>query len=523
MNNSIIEQNFINWCYELNPYINPYIFIRQYRSYSEELLPLIESDSTAMHNAIHTKKPNINFSFKGRIKAKRSTLIKNFVNIAENIESIFSNEIDPSKREKAFARYFKFLLKDDPEKYNEIKKMISGLVPTFDNYQESFSVIFNKLSQEEKDTLITRLGRTEDTYAYRPIVHSVDFPIKSIISSDSQFYIEDEDENMIPINPAIILNPNKDIIYSKEDNSKNIFMDGKKISLTERNLLYPNELPSSKRTFENAQKDIDGNLTLLCDSLVLDDNSVLDIVDIHVNPRTTSIMITDSNGEQRNLSRLLQKETVKLQKHDEETSIEAVYDIYDIIQEYYNTHNIQSIKSRYKDYIANRKPSGYGSIHDSAFNKTYGYSLESQSRTLKMEDDCKDESSAIGHDAYKEEKFKKLYKNKILHKILEKDSLAFDSSTSTLMKMLENPNVELSELLGKYILTTSMNGVSVSYQPTIDVIFEHTFFNTKPSLDSPSDNLPKLDFSSYENFVASRIKRNNAILKQNDGPDFYDD
>lgn len=528
MNNSKVKQDFINWCQQLHPDINPYLFIHRYTRYSEEYLPLIMDDMTSMHRYIREKEPNVNISLKGRIKSERSFYIKSFVTMAKNIRSIFDKENEISEREKMFEKYFKFLLTDNPEKYYELKKKTQAVTSAFD-YEESFRIIFEELSKEEQDNLVRRLGRTEDTFAYRVIVQSVDFPIKSIEpskDSDSKFYILDKNGNKLPIHTAINLNPDKDIIHSEENDKNYVLINGKKEILNERNLLYPSNLPSNQRNLKNAQKDENGNLTLLGDSFVCGDNSHLNIMDIKLNPTTDSILITDSNGEVRNVSSLLEKGSLKLRKYDEESLVKEVYDIDNIIQDYYKNHDIHSIKSRRKDYIAEPKPeTQYMSIHDSAIHKEYGYTQEAQNRTLEMEDDAKDESTSLGHDFYKQAKLEKYRKNKILAKILSKNPNAFDSSTPTLMELLENNNVELPEILGKYILTTTMsNGISTSYQPSIDIVFNHTFHNASTlSTQSSNDSLPKLDFSSYKNYIASRKIRNQAIERNTVFPDIYED
>lgn len=525
MENSIVEQDFINWCHSIHPDINPYIFIHRHRRYFDEYLPLIENDSTQIHQYLHSKKPNINFSLKGRVKSKRSFLIKSFICIAENIENIFSQATSNEEREKLFNKYFKFLLNENPKKFEELKKITFGIIPTLEDYRDSFRFIFQKLSQEEKNNLIRRLGRTEDTYAYRLIIHSVDFPISSIISSsDGKFHIIDNNGNKVEIAPAIRFNPETDLVTSKETDETFVVVDGRKELFNERNLLYPENLPLKKHNLENAQKDENGNLFLLCDSFIRENNSPLNIIDIKFNPVNNSVFVIDSNGESRNLTSLLQRETLSLRKFDENSLIKELYEIDLTIQEYYKTHKIQSILSRRKDYIEKPKPdTHYQSIHDSCFHKDYGYTMEAQERTLDMEEKGKDENTRIGHDVYKQKKLEKYSNNIILKQIIEKDNSAFDSSTPTLMKILEDKNVELSELLGKYILTTSMtNGVSMSFQPTIDVIFDHTFSHTKAQPRS-TDNSHKLDFSNYKNFISSRMKRNSTIQKDTNLPDIYED
>ena len=526
MSNSKVKQNFINWCSQLHPDVNPYLFIHRYTRYSEEYLPLIMDDMTSMHQFIHDNKTNINMSLKGRIKSERSFYIKSFVTMAKNIKAIFDNEVEASERNKMFEKYFKFLLTDDIEKFQELQKLLQTAVSQFD-YEDNFRIIFERLSTKEKNQLVSRLGRTEDTFAYRAIVHSVDFPIKSIeTSSDSEFYILDNDNNQVPINKAISINPEKDIIYSEDDDKNYITINGKQETLNERNLLYPPNLPPKQRNLKNAQKDENGNLTLLRDSFILADNSHLDIVDIKFNSTNNSVLITSSDGEIRNVSSLLQRSDIKLRKHDEAPLIKEAYTIDCLRQDYYKNHHFQSIKSRRKDYIANPKPeTNYMSIHDSAIHTEYGYTQEGQIRTLEMEDIGKDETTRVGHDAYKREKNKKFLENTILAKILFKDPNAFDSSTPTLMEILEKGDAELPEILGKYILTTTISeDTSISYQPPIDIIFNHTFHNANIfSSPSSDDSLPKLDFSSYKNFIASKKIRNQAIEKSSDILDIYDD
>lgn len=522
MNNSFIEQEFINWCNQIHPDINPYIFIHRHTRYSEEYLPLIEENMTNIHSAIRAKKPNVNFSLKGRIKSKRSFLIKSFRTIAENIEAIFSNSSDDAEKEQLIKKYFKFLINENPEKYEEIKKIITTVTPAL-NTLDSFAVVFNKLSPDEKTKLVTRLGRTEDTFAYRPIIHSVDFPIKEIKkNSDNSFSIIDTEGNEIPIFTAIKFNPKTDII-SKENGIAHINVNGKLEKLNDRNLLYPQDISSNNRNLEHSLIDENGLATLLGDSLMLTSGESLDIISIEQNQKNNSIYITDSNGDYRNLSALLAKGKVKLRKHDEDTIIKELYNIYGIIQEYYTSHNLKSIASRYKDYIQNPKEkTEYMSIHDSSFNEIYGYTMEGQIRSIKMEDDSKNESSNVGHDFFKKEKINDFRKNSILAKILEQDITAFDSSTPTLMKILENRNVELSDILGKYILTTTTSdNKSISYQPPINVVFEHIFKNASSVSDSSES--PILDFSSYKNFIASRKTRNNMRENESKFPDLYDE
>lgn len=528
MEKSKVEQEFINWCQMLHPDINPYIFIHRHIRYFEEYLPLLDDTMKKMYNFIHAKNPNTHFILKGRIKNKRGYLIKSFITLSNNIDKIFNHENDEQEREKEFEKYFKFLKIEKPEKYNELKEFTQTIISSFD-YLDSFLIIFNKLSKDEKDKFIYRLGRTEDTFAYRLIVDSVDFPIQSVDfdASHNSFYITDQNGKKVPIHAASTLDPKKDIIHSEKNDKNYIYIHKKREILNERNLLYPNHIPSKERNLPNAQKDENGNLTLLRDSIIsINGNSHLNILDIHFNPKNNSVFVTNSEGEVRNLSSLLQKDNFVLRKHDEDSLIQAVYKTNLARKEFYENNNIQSIKSRYKDYIKSPKPeTEYMSIHDSAIDKKHGgYAIEAQSRTLEMEDSCKDETTRVGHDVYKKEKERKYSQNKILARILATDPTAFDTSSSTLMKILEDDNVELSEILGKYILVTLIDGKVESFQPTIDMVFEHTFHTQKISeKDSHDDEVPKLDFSSYKNFITSRNLRNIILKKEADFPDIYDE
>ena len=477
---------------------------------------------------IHEEKPNVNFSFSGRVKPRRSCLIKNYIKIAENIKTIFDNELESNKREKSFDKYFKFLLHSNSEKYHELKEKTFSLGPAF-NYEDSFKIIFEKLSQEEKDKLISRLGRTEDTFAFRLIVQSVDFPVKSLqISSDGMnFSIIDQDGNAIPITPSIRINPEKDIIHSENGNVNYVMINGKKEILNERNLLYSSNLSAKQRTLSHAQRDKNGNLTLLGDSFLLQDGSFLNIVDMKVNPDTNCIFITDSNGETRNISSLLENKSLTLRKHDEESLIKEVHNIRNLMICFLDEKKFQLLNNKSKNYINMPKlESLYMALHDSFYNMMFGYSIEGQYKTLRMDDAIQN----TAHDAYKKSKLKEFLQNKILAKILSKDPTAFDSSTPTLMKILEDENVNLTEILGKNIFITltknnsSGKTISQDYLLPIELLFFQTFHNVDtssiPSLDT---SLPSLDFSSYENFMASRKIRNNAIKKEASFPDIYDD
>ena len=57
-------------------------------------------ESFNLHEELSTRCPNINFSFRGRIKSKRSFLIKTFRTMAENIEKLFPEQIPTDDTEQ---------------------------------------------------------------------------------------------------------------------------------------------------------------------------------------------------------------------------------------------------------------------------------------------------------------------------------------------------------------------------------------------------------------------------------------
>lgn len=526
-NISFVEKNFIDWCNEINSNINPYIFIERYDRYTKKYPPLIREVLKNIYKEIQEKEPNISFFLKGRYKAKRSFLTKTFITLAQNIETVFSPSTDAESRNIAIEKYFSFLKKKKNinselgsiKTFDDVKNLILQITSNSENKSivDNFNIVFSKLSKENQKKLTLFLGRTEDTFAYRPVIKSVDFNISSLhYSKDGIIEIVNDKGISIPVAFASVINPCKDIV-TNENGLKFVIINGNKQKLNERNLQYDSSVSSKNRHLENAQKDENGNITLLGDSIVLSKtNELLDISSITFNKGKNAFFVTDINGESRNLSKLLEKGTLKLRKYDEETIINSIYEVNNIIKNFYSRNNFRTIKCKSKDYIANPKPiTEYMSIHESALNQEDMYTLESQIRSLKMEDEAKDESTIRGHDAYKISKLKKYQNNEILSKILSKDETAFDSSSLSLMKVLENPEVDLSDVIGKYLLiTTTENGIITDFSPDDDFIFEHLFENSSFP-DGFTEQL-KFDYSSYKNFMRSR----NAFKKT---PDFRDD
>ena len=228
MRNPKVENDFIQWCQFIHPDINPYIFFRRHTRYSDEYAPLLEKLMVNLHEELCRRLPNINFSFKGRIKSKRSFLIKSFRTMAGSIEKLFPDQYPTDENEmkalqeersKNIEKYFKFLLKDRPpkiERYLKIKNMIENTLHE-NGTLKGFRDLFEQLTPDEKENLVIRLGRTEDTFANRIIVNDVDFNIQSVRSNpEGQLEILDEKGNAIPISSAIQI-PSNEIVLDKTD------------------------------------------------------------------------------------------------------------------------------------------------------------------------------------------------------------------------------------------------------------------------------------------------------------------
>lgn len=550
MRNPKVENDFIEWCRYIHPDINPYLFFRRHTRYSDEYLPFLESLMKNLHKELSTKLPNINFSFKGRIKSKRSFLIKSYRMMAESIEKLFPDQYPTDEderkalqeqRSKNIEKYFKFLLKETPpkiERYLKIKNMIENTSPEKGTLN-GFRDLFNQLTPEEKEDLVIRLGRTEDTFANRIIVNDIDFDIQSIRSnSDGQLEILDEKGNAIPISSAIQI-PSNEVTLDENDGNRYAIIDGKRKKISEHHLLYETELPAKKRTFANASKTPDDKITLFQDVIVINDDEQFDVVSTFTDSETGDTMVITHQSKNTspnqyceddtniiNLSKLLRNGTnLKLKKFDSQYTEKALYDIRDAMYQYYDQIGVTRIWTRSKDYVQSPKEySQYKSLHDSYFYQKIGYSLETQIRDIEMERDCENKVNVnstntplvTSHDSYKKEKMKKWSKNPILRHILKKDPEAFDSSTEILEKLLYNPDVSLSDLLGKYIMTAKVDQNKVeSFVAEIYQVFEHTFQNPKAYTPDSNDSLPPLDFSSYENFFSSRKTRNDAISRGN--------
>ncbi len=215
MNNSIIEKNFIAWCNSINPNINANMFIYLYNDYYQNYLHSIETILKDTYNKIKLSTPNINFFQRGRIKSKHSFLIKTFTTMADNIINTFS----ANENQETYIETFLFFLKNsNPDKYNKMKTIIKYYSCKL-NAVDCFNLIFNNLSPDEQNLFIAYLGKTEDLFAFKRVVKSIDFNVTDIfVDKNNDFFVIDSTNNKLKLTTAKKINPNKDIII--ENNIK---------------------------------------------------------------------------------------------------------------------------------------------------------------------------------------------------------------------------------------------------------------------------------------------------------------
>lgn len=423
MVNSFVEKEFINWCKLFGDQYYEHIsalFIDEYPRYASEYSNYIEKNMTDLYSFIHNNCPNINFSLRGRFKSKRSFLIKSFCKLAENIEKVFSGNY--SYDEKYLNRFFSFISNENLDLYNSITDYLKSLPPESDSVN-AFNHVLSLLPYKMRNNLIRRLGRTEDTFAYKIIVHSVDYDIKNMqIDSKGKVSFVDSNNNIIPVNPSIKLNPNKDI-HQDENGLKYIILDtGEKIPFNEHNLLFDKSVAAVNRKLENAKKDSDGNITMLGDSFVLPNGKVVDISNISYfyNFENNSSYIK-ANDKTIQLSNFNKDHSLKIRKYDEASLINATQEIDSYSCEFHKDSSFISFPFRRKDYITHPKPTGYQSIHNSFIQPDFGYTIESQVKTLFMEDNAKNEHTSTGHDEYKKRKLElKKESNHFISNILKR-------------------------------------------------------------------------------------------------------
>ncbi len=519
---SIIEQEFEHQCHTIHPDIDPNIFLKEY-NYYEQRIPLLRKTFTELHQHIHDKLPNVEFTFTARLKAKKSFLDKKIKKMAENIETIFHNDkLGTKEYEPLIKAYLNFL---PPEKFEELKNQIVMFGSSNVGTLKCFAFIFEQLSYKEKSTFIKSLARTEDTFAYSISVKSVSYPINEFaISEDGSIGIIEKSNNnkksgkTHSINCSVKFNPETDII-EKSTGIKYIYVDNKEYPLNLEYLVYPTELPKSERNLKNALRDANGMLTLLQDSISFKNGLSLPVESITYDKNMNCYFLITPQGERINLTNRLAKENLILKKFDELTCESAIHDIRRHIEKFYQQNSFYSFLNRRKNYIKNPKMNKnqevyYKAFHDSAENTLYKYMIEGQLRSFLNKLLYSDESTDMGHNFYKQREAEKRKNNPILAKILEENPLSFDSSTPTLMRLLEdNPDIDIMDLMGSYFVTTTFpNGKSDTYLLEPEMTFMHIFGNQSPSSYNPTH----LDFSSYANFIASRVAYSMGSIDNND-------
>lgn len=517
---SIIEEEFEYQCHSIHPDIDPNIFLKEYNNY-EQCIPLLRDLFTALHQYVHSQLPNIDLSFTARLKAKKSFLDKKILKISENISAIFLEDLEDKdvqssekikKQETAIDTYLSFLLS---EKFEKIKHQILTFTASGIDTVQSFSIIFGSLTDKEKNTFIKAISRTADTFAYSFIVKNVNYPIASIKTLDdgSIGIVEkkdnpDEQEIIHKIQPSIKFNPETDIV-EKSQYIKCVSVNGNEYPLNTEYLVYPKTVSTSQRKLENALKNSDGKVTLLQDAILLQNGDVLPVETITYDEALDSYFLTTLQGERVNLTSRLEKEQLTLKKYDEETCEEAIKKaIRPAIKFFEQENDFRIIKE--KDYIKNPKideqtgTETYKALHACLMNFTYNYKMEGQMRTflahLLYDND---------HDDHKQNKVNNQKQNPILAKIYDANPLALDSSTSNLMRLLEdNPDIDIMDLMGTYFFTTTFsNNTSYTYLLEPEMAFMHIFAkHAKAHSDSLPEGIPHLDFSSYSNFIASKAK-----------------
>ena len=518
------ENRFNNWTRLLHLDFDPRIFTKLYLKYTNDFAAIIEDLLKDLSKEIRTQFPNVEFYIKGRFKSETSYIYKAFLRLNSNISLLFDNSISDEERTSAIETFFGFL--KDKEKYKHIKDHIFDEVTNKYNVSkieditivfQKFQEILNSLPQSEKNEVIRRLGKTEDIFAYRVIIKSVSFDIKGIKrSQNGTIELIDHKGNSLSVSPSVKLSSND--IYENTYGRKCAQIDGIKTELYNHSFLYDSSLPSKKRTFENAKKDINGCYTFLRDAFVLSDGTHLDIDSIYYSPEYNSYFF-ESNGERKNLSALINNSSIQLKKHDPQTCIEYAKKIDKIDLDFKKEFNYMPIEERRKNYIDNPKAdSNYQSIHNSFHNIDYNFIIENQIRTDEMEEASKMENSSTGHDEYKRNKMrKKMIKRPILYEIQKIDSTAFDSSASATMVLLSRnfSQIELYEVLPKYILIAPMGNFISSYVPKQDVVFNHFFAHIPKEKKDEIKKLTGIDFTNFKSYLSST----QIVNGDNEGPE----
>lgn len=529
---SYVEKEFIKWCEEFGFQSEKIgrIFIDEHSRYLIEYYPNIERFITGLYKQLRKEHPNISFSLKGRFKSKRSFLIKSFCKLAENITQLF----DPASqyRESDFEKFFSFLIAEYNsndmvemtdtqrkmyEAYIKIEEFLmgkqgavnsEGKTKSQSTTTENLNYILSLLPPEAQNKLIRRLGRTEDTFAYKIVVHGIEYQIDNFsIDANGNLFALDSENKKIPILKSISINPEVDIHKDVKTGFEFIILpDGKRVPINELNLLYDKSITAENRNLANAKRDSNGNITVLGDAIVQSDGTDLDIssdLSWHYDLKTNSLCL-HIGQKTINLSEL---KNLKIKKYDEDSVIKATYALDSSAITYHNEHDFMHIPYRRKDYIKSPKITGYKSIHNSYISKNK-IALEGQLKSLLMERRAKNETYDTGHDKYKLRKKVIKEQNPFVARISAQDPYATDSSTEAIIHLLsEHSDLKLEDILGNYMMVTSgADGTVLIYKPDIDFVFNHFFKYTRK--DENGDLiLNGINYRDYEHYLASLTTR----------------
>ncbi len=322
--------------------------------------------------------------------------------------------------------------------------------------QYKFSKMINSLSPDLSKKLVEHFGRTEDLFAHRPVIRSIHFPLTDVSYEEGKLYCYNTDGKKQIVHSAFSFSPED--IKTKENHVKYIMIDGKEQILNERDLLYSSELSSQQRKFENAKKDENGHLTLLRDAIQSTDletncQTFFNVLQIYHDKNSNSISIEDEDGNLHDISSLVHdpKHQIEVYQYDEPSLIKAIYHLENLEEDFYKKHGIVHISRKRKDYIAMPKLNGYQSLHDSIFYpmrrlgnksstksefKQSGFAMESQKRTLLMNDMAEDDSTTMGHDFHKKNRYQEF---------------ANSATNDDILALINTPGVNLSDVLGRVI------------------------------------------------------------------------
>lgn len=520
-----VEKKFSDWTKLLNLDFDPNVaFVLKYLEYKNEFSSNIKTLLQSLFVQISNELPNVDFYIRGRFKSELSYLNKAFQKLNSNISSLFDVSISTEDKLASMEKYFEFLKNNNSKLYEKILLEYPKLSNKRDVQNptelrkalQDFKNLISDLSKEELNTLMKRLGSTEDIFAYRIIVQSVRFNIKKIdCTKNGSFEIIDDAGNHIPISTSIKIR--KSDIYTTQYGKKCINLNGTELVLNNRNFLYNPSIPPKSRTIENAKIDSKGFLTYLGDTLVLPSGESLDINSVFYSDEHNAYFF-ETNGETRNLSHLIESTpSVQLVKNDSTTCIEYTKKVKALSNVFLEKNGYEFLPDREKNYIDFPKPiSHYQSLHSSFRNRTFAFDIEEQIRTLEMDDDSRTEKIPMGHNNYKRRKLaEKAKRRPILNAIKEKEPTAFDSSADTIMELLSSHSSEISltEVLPSYILIGKFKDSVQSYVPELDIVFNH-FFHSVPKKEKDLIKASKgISFDDYISYKQSCSTTQNTALK----------